>query len=155
MKLAAALATVGAAVAALVVGTHAHRYLLADNRHYTFYLWRKVLHRSPSQRLLLAPVYAAAAALLARSLGRRPLFWRLGLVAATALVLVPAELLELRYYVLPYLMLRLHQPLPTAPWTLVAEAAVYVAVNAATLHLFLNRPFVWPSEPGALQRFMW
>ena len=32
-------------VASIHVFTYAHPFLLADNRHYTFYLWRRVISR--------------------------------------------------------------------------------------------------------------
>ena len=35
----------------------AHPYLLADNRHYTFYLWRKVIKAHWSMKYLLVPLY--------------------------------------------------------------------------------------------------
>ena len=38
-------------------GTMAHPYLLADNRHFTFYLWRKVIMRHWTFKFLLIPIY--------------------------------------------------------------------------------------------------
>jgi alpha-1,2-glucosyltransferase len=35
--------------------TMAHKYLLADNRHYTFYLWRKVFMRADWVKFALIP----------------------------------------------------------------------------------------------------
>merc|ERR1712098_960165 len=37
--------------------TMAHPYLLADNRHYTFYIWRKIFMRHWTVKYLLVPVY--------------------------------------------------------------------------------------------------
>ena len=35
--------------------THAHPYLLADNRHYTFYIWRKVFMRHELVKYAFVP----------------------------------------------------------------------------------------------------
>ena len=48
--------------------TLVHPYTLADNRHYTFYVWRKLLGRSETFRLLLAIPYFTSLRLLSHSL---------------------------------------------------------------------------------------
>lgn len=132
-----------------------HLYLLSDNRHWSSVAWRHLLARYPWQRYAYIPVYGAALALLRRALGAQPALIVLGYAAATALVLVPSPLIEARYFVLPYLLLRLHiRPAPS-PSGLAAEAIVYLAVNAAVFYMFLYRPFFWVVEPGLLQRYMW
>lgn len=68
------------------------------HRHYTFYLWRRVIAwKAPWSPVALAPCYAAAAWLVhdALAASTTPL-WRVGAVVATALAVVPAGLLELR-----------------------------------------------------------
>lgn len=47
----------------------AHPFLLADNRHYAFYLWRRVINVHPYARYALAPGYVVAARLLWIQLG--------------------------------------------------------------------------------------
>jgi alpha-1,2-glucosyltransferase len=37
--------------------TYAHRYLLSDNRHYTFYLWRRLFVAYPNAKYFAAPIY--------------------------------------------------------------------------------------------------
>lgn len=206
-----------ATAAAVHWGSVAHPFLLADNRHYAFYLWRRVL--SP-HRYALVPLYALSARMWWDALGEcaagsqlsSPLtsaaattqspLWLLGFVLSSALTLVPSPLLEPRYFLLPYVLMRLHllpdrsaaaeappaqassakpstgkpasgqdatsaPPAPAAPalgpatpppWAraaLFAEGALHLALGGATLFVFLRRPFEWPSEPGAAQRFMW
>jgi hypothetical protein len=43
--------------------------MIADNRHYPFYVWRKILNRHPLARYAVIPVYPAAAALLYTAIG--------------------------------------------------------------------------------------
>jgi alpha-1,2-glucosyltransferase len=47
----------------------AHPFLLADNRHYAFYLWRRIIDLHPYARYALAPGYFIAARLLWIQLG--------------------------------------------------------------------------------------
>lgn len=76
------------------------RHILHEppHRHYTFYLWRKVVAVTPWTPAALGPCYAAAAWLLCDALAPNTTsLWRLAVVVATALAVVPAGLLELRY----------------------------------------------------------
>ena len=91
--------------------TYAHPFLLADNRHVTFYAWRYVLGRHWAVRYALVPGYLLLGWLL------YPRIWRAQgalraffLFACVGLVLVPTPLLEPRYFTLPALLLRLHAP---------------------------------------------
>jgi len=40
--------------------TIAHPYLLADNRHYVFYIWQRIIARTPLSRFLMVPLYTIA-----------------------------------------------------------------------------------------------
>lgn len=133
--------------------TFVHRYLLADNRHYTFYLWRRVVQRHELARFALVPAYVFAAWNLFDALRSRSLFWSLAFLACLLAATVPQKLLELRYFIVPYLMYRLHMPLPSLP-RLALELLLYTAVNAATLYIFIAKTFQWPNS-SETQRFMW
>lgn len=116
--------------------TIVHPFLLADNRHYTFYVWSRLLGPRPLLRLALAPAYVAAGSLAvlhvagswrvpegrngARSSVSRPrtgcsaasaaaaVLW----LGASAAALLPSPLVEPRYYALPVaiflLLIRMH-----------------------------------------------
>ena len=132
-----------------------HLYLLSDNRHLSSAAWRHLLSRHWLQRYLFIPAYLASLWLLRRHLGRRPALWTLAYAVAVALVLVPAPLIEARYFVLPYLVFRVLAGPPPTVARIAAEAALYIAINVGLMYLFLYRPFVWASEPLRLQRVMW
>lgn len=151
----AAAALVGAAVAAAAAvrsGTLAHPFLLADNRHYTFYLWRRVFNATPWARYALLPAYLYSGWAAAAALAHRRATWVLALAGAAAVVLVPAHLVELRYFTVPFYFLFLHMRTPS-PTVLAAVVALFAAANAVALYLFLARPFTWPD--GSVARFMW
>ena len=59
-----------------------------------------------------------------------------------------------RYFVIPHLLLVLHTRLPEAPgWPALAILVLHSAINAATLYIFVMRPFAWAD--GSVARFMW
>ena len=122
MKSGALVLCAGAACLVCVKwGTIAHPFLLADNRHFTFYLWKDILSRQWI-RYAAIPLYAVSmvysAALLVEAerinnphpAATSTAWYALGLLAATVLCLVPSPLLELRYFTVPYLVYcwRLH-----------------------------------------------
>lgn len=132
----------------------AHPYLLADNRHYPFYLWRKVIMAHWSIKYLLVPVYMYSWFSIIHMLGKvRSKLWILAYFLATAAVLVPAPLIEFRYYTIPFYFLVLHCNIrDDQQWLL--TGMLYVGVNIFTMIMFLFRPFHWDHEPG-IQRFIW
>lgn len=74
----------------------AHPFLLSDNRHYTFYVWRRFLSNSVI-RSLIAPAYMFCGWLLmSRLLETKTSLWVLAYAGASAVVLVPSPLLEPR-----------------------------------------------------------
>jgi alpha-1,2-glucosyltransferase len=169
-----------------------HPYTLADNRHYVFYVFR-IMRLYPAIKYLAVPVYYLCAWLTVQSLAspsigqeasqrkrenrptndkadRQPcqvsfiIIW----LATTALSVVTAPLVEPRYFIIPWLIWRLHVPnspaslsktrsTSKAPYDvrLVFETVWLLAINAAVSYTFLYRTFTWPSEPGNLQRFIW
>jgi hypothetical protein len=85
---------------------------------------------------------------------RCELVYRLLFPICLLLSLVPQQLLELRYFILPYLLARI-QIKPASPVRLLAESLLHAGINSFVFYLFLERPFTWEQEPGRLQRFMW
>ncbi|ODV89184.1 glycosyltransferase family 59 protein [Tortispora caseinolytica NRRL Y-17796] len=134
-----------------------HPFLLADNRHYTFYLWRRLIKVNDIARYLAIPVYYFSIWIILKSLGgsrTQNLLTILVFIGATATVLIPTPLIEFRYYIIPYLVWRVRIARPESA-RLIAEGIWYVVVNIIVFYIFLTMDFEWPSEPGKAQRFMW
>ncbi|ETL33496.1 hypothetical protein L916_14050 [Phytophthora nicotianae] len=72
-----------------------HKFMLADNRHYTFYVWRKFFLKHDMAKFLPAPLYLYFGWRCWDELGRRrsPL-WKLVYALAVCLVLIPSPLVE-------------------------------------------------------------
>ncbi|KAJ1984818.1 glucosyltransferase [Dimargaris verticillata] len=135
--------------------TYEHPFLLSDNRHYSFYLWKDLYRRHTSVRYLMIPGYCFAVWLLARTLAsRQTLTWCLVYVGCIALTLIPSPLLEFRYFILPYYFLRLQLGRPRQH-RVTYEFALFALANFITLYIFLYKPFTWAQAPHAWQRFMW
>lgn len=177
------------AFAAVHYNTIIHPYTLADNRHYVFYVFRIVL-RHPYVKYAAVPVYYVCAWLVVQNLGAPSLSvqpkattglkkqarvakenasmqisWVVVWTAATALSVITAPLVEPRYFIVPWVMWRLHVPsLPTATGKarprsydlrLVLETVWLLAINVGVGYMFLYRTFEWKNEPGNVQRFLW
>eukprot|EP00108_Taenia_solium_P010540 TsM_000316300 transcript=TsM_000316300 gene=TsM_000316300 len=134
-------------------------FLHPDNRHYTFYLWSRLFRRYRSFRYTLAPVYLICGDYVCRGLRGGSLsefLTSLGYLMAVALVLIPAGLIEPRYFITPYVIWRLTRPrIYKKLSSPVIEVAMNVIVNAVTVHIFVFYPFKWLSQPFTWQRFMW
>ena len=133
--------------------TVAHKYLLADNRHYTFYIWAKVFRRHDLVKYGLIPVYLYGSWAIGIALKHNTGLWKLVYFVCISVNLVPQMLLEFRYFIIPYLMFRLHMR-PASYLKLVFEVLMYITINGITLFLFMEKPFKWPNS-NDVQRFMW
>ncbi|NP_001016192.2 dol-P-Glc:Glc(2)Man(9)GlcNAc(2)-PP-Dol alpha-1,2-glucosyltransferase [Xenopus tropicalis] len=147
------MALAGISVILIWKFTYVHKYLLADNRHYTFYVWRKIFQRHELVKHLLVPGYLFAAWSFADSLKGKSIFWLLMFYSCLLAAMVPQKLLEFRYFIVPYIIFRLNIPIPSVPKILL-ELALYVTINVFSFYLFLHKTFQWPDNEQ-VQRFMW
>lgn len=181
------------AFAAVHLNTIIHPYTLADNRHYVFYVFA-IFRRHPALRYLVVPIYYTCAwlswqciagtpnsgeALRRRRENARPTSDEIGCspcqisfitiwLITTGLSVITAPLVEPRYFIVPWIIWRLHVPSRPASLKTSRSFAVngydvrlgletvwLLAINAAIIYLFVYRGFTWPSEPGKTQRFLW
>ena len=77
----------------------------------------------------------------------------LGLFGCAALALVPSPLLELRYFTLPVLLLRLHAPPLAGRARWLPPLLAFAAINAVAVAVFIARPYTWVD--GTTARLMW
>ena len=139
----------------IIYYTYVHDYLLADNRHYVFYLWRWLLGKK-FVRILLIPLYLYSVWSMNDSLRSNEhctILWRLVFLACVVGVLVPQKLLEFRYFILPYIFFRLHVKERRLN-VILLEILFYIVINAFTIIVFVKKTFNWKDieEP---QRIIW
>jgi len=103
-------------------------------------------------RYALVPLYVASVAQLRGRVKHKGLLWQALFACSACLVLVPAHLVEFRYYTVPFLILVLHMRTPSTR-QLTLLVAGFAAMNCATIAMYLWRPFVWVD--GTVARFLW
>ncbi|KAH7104544.1 alpha-2-glucosyltransferase Alg10 [Auriculariales sp. MPI-PUGE-AT-0066] len=145
-------AVVSATVTTAIAVTDSTSFLLSDNRHYTFYVWRRVFMAHWTVPYLLSPVYLACMwAWFLRIAHDRTILQTLLLPLAALPTLLPTPLLEPRYFLIPYMLLRT-QVVEMPDWAVGLEAAWHVAIDAGMLNVFL---FNERWGPDGVIRFMW
>jgi len=143
-------------LAAVNLNTVIHPFTLADNRHYTFYIFR-ILTKHWAIKYAAVPVYFVCACLVLGALGGASepdptsksfrilhgddtvcvsfaLIW----LVSTALSLITAPLVEPRYFILPWLLWRLavpeYIPRPKAQSTLIEVGERAGSAKTSTSH---------------------
>ncbi|CAF3353214.1 unnamed protein product [Rotaria sp. Silwood1] len=134
--------------------TYEHLFLISDNRHYTFYIWSRLFKRYTLFRYLLTPIYSICIILLYFQIYDRSLLNILLLLICTILLTVFQKLLEFRYFILPFILLRLSIN-DKKTWRLVVEFFQAIIINIITLYVFCHRTFIWSTHPNIIQRFMY
>lgn len=135
--------------------TLVHPYLLADNRHYIFYIWQRFYHRYNWFRYAMCPVYVLALMLMHRGIQHLRFSFKLMFWLSVFLVLCFQRLLEVRYFLIPFVLFRLNtrpnlkNRLPQ--WL---ELGFYVILNALAFYIFFTKEIKWKDfkEP---QRIIW
>jgi alpha-1,2-glucosyltransferase len=135
----------------------AHIFVLSDNRHYTFYLYRRILNTN-LKYIVVVPLSVVGVIVTHASLSDYPLIAELFFFVCVALSTVTSELIEPRYFINGFVVLQLlllfrnH----STSFGLTSDRLhifVYTAINAVTLYVFLCRPFIAPDY--SVGRFMW
>lgn len=136
--------------------TYEHKFLLSDNRHYTFYIWSKIYKRNQYMKHLLSPFYYICIVFLYRLLylNRKSFGWIVAYTLCVCCCLIPQKLLEFRYFIIPFIIFRLNLKTNFSVKYLFIEIFIYIFINSFTIYMFLYKTFYWPSN-SEVQRFMW
>lgn len=108
-------------------------------------------------RYVLVPGYGAAVWSVYEGLragGKVSVVWVWAWTVAVVGTLVGAGLVEGRYFVVGWVLWRVHVGGGEA-WRRWVETVGFVGVDVAVLWVFLRWGFEWESEEGKVQRFMW
>lgn len=133
--------------------TYSHQYLLADNRHFTFYIWRRFFARHFLCKYLLIPFYLLFFFYIFDSFSNS-VESKLIFFLCICSTIIPAHLLEFRYFIIPFILWRLNVIVKRQSF-LYIEILSNICLNGLALYLFLEKPFKWPNKPYEWQRFMW
>ncbi|KAL7306353.1 hypothetical protein TKK_0001778 [Trichogramma kaykai] len=133
--------------------TLVHPYILADNRHYSFYIWKNFMNRDPAYKFIPVPFYALFIYSIVKTLSSMRLLSLAAYLLCTSFVLIPQLLLEPRYFIVPYIIFRLKQS-NIKNWQIVCETLTTMFVILAQFALFSFKSFSWSDEEHP-QRIGW
>lgn len=133
--------------------TLVHPYVLADNRHYVFYVWNYFMGRYTFFKYLLIPLHSFSAYAFYRCLSHVRFLSRVAFLACTCVVLVPQLLLEPRYFIVPYILFRVNVRKANL-WQISFESMTTLVVNFLQFFIFVNKVFYWEDQEHP-QRISW
>lgn len=130
-----------------------HTFVLADNRHYAFYLNQRIFQRVPTT-YIGAGFCLSAMGILGKLLKLDSTDFLLYSLA-TFTTLIPTSLLEFRYYLIPWSIWRLRQAeSDMTERGKLMEVLWWLLLHYTTTYMFIFRTFHWP-DTTSVQRFMW
>lgn len=134
--------------------TLVHPYLLADNRHYTFYIWNRWYGKYDHAIYTTVPVYIFLLFSIYDNLkDHNCISFLLPYTVCIFLALALQRLIEIRYFLIPYIVLRLRFARPSFP-VVMAEFLWYLIINTAAFFIFFERQVIW-KDFDYVQRIMW
>lgn len=134
--------------------TVTHPYLLADNRHFTFYIWNRWFGKYPYAIYITVPAYVFLYFSLYDNLkNQNCISFLIPFFICVTLVLGLQRMIEVRYFIIPYIIMRLRFARP--PYVVVAfEFIWYVLINCAAFYVFFSKKVMW-SDFEYAQRIIW
>lgn len=134
--------------------TIVHPYLLADNRHYTFYIWNRWFGKYDFAVYATIPIYIFLLFSLYDNLkDHNCISFLLPYCICVFLALALQKLVEIRYFLVPYIILRLRFARPSFK-VVVMELLWYIAINVLTFNIFFTKEIKW-TDFDEVQRIIW
>ena len=138
--------------------TLVHPYLLADNRHYTFYIWNRFYGKYPFAAYIMIPVYFLSllniCLILFSKRSRHSINFPLFYILCTTASISLQKLIEIRYFILPFLIFRLLQRHSMPIKYLALEFLLNLALNIITFYMFFTKEIRW-NDYSDTQRLIW
>ena len=133
--------------------TLVHPYLLADNRHYTFYIWNRFFGKYDWAKFAAIPAYIFGLMSMFKAMKSSTVGFKLVFPIAIFLALCLQKLIEIRYFLVPFLFLRLDSKTVNLRNVLI-ELCLYLIINSATFYLFFTKEIKWKNYVET-QRLIW
>lgn len=131
-----------------------HPYLLADNRHYTFYIWKRFYQNIIWFRYIITPVYLFGIYAIINSVyNKKDVTFALFYIPCTIVVLILQKMIEVRYFLIPFIFLR-SRIYCTSYKLLFMEMFTYLLINFVTLTIFFKKDIYWTDFDYA-QKLIW
>ncbi|XP_053623205.1 putative Dol-P-Glc:Glc(2)Man(9)GlcNAc(2)-PP-Dol alpha-1,2-glucosyltransferase [Plodia interpunctella] len=134
--------------------TVVHPYMLADNRHFTFYVWGRWFGRYGYAKYATIPAYIFLMFSLYDNLRQQNcISFLFPYSVSLFLSLCLQRMVEVRYFLIPYIILRLRLVRPTGA-IVIFEFVWYLCLNAAMFYVFFNKEVMW-NDFDYPQRIIW
>lgn len=140
-------------VVIIYLNTIVHPYMLADNRHYLFYVWNKFYGRYWWFRFIMAPFYLISMTIFYHSISARSAGFKLIYALCTIISIALQQLIEFRYFIIPFLIVRLSTTSVKFKF-LILELVFYLIINAIVFYLFFTKEIYWKNY-DYVQRLIW
>lgn len=135
------------------MNTIVHGYLLADNRHYIFYVWHKFYGKYWWARYSVVPIYLISLIVLHYAISVRSAGFQLVFSLCTIVAIGLQQLIEIRYFIMPYLIVRLSMTSVKFK-LLLLELVMHLVLNGIVFYLFMTKEIYW-NDYEAIQRIIW
>ncbi|XP_028174642.1 putative Dol-P-Glc:Glc(2)Man(9)GlcNAc(2)-PP-Dol alpha-1,2-glucosyltransferase [Ostrinia furnacalis] len=136
------------------VNTLVHPYLLADNRHYTFYIWNRWYGKYNFARYVMVPIYTFLLLNLYENLRKHNCVSLLiSFCVSIFISLCFQKMIEIRYFLVPYMICRLRFRPPTYKYVIL-EFLWYSIINVAFFYVFFTKEIKWENFEQ-MQRIIW
>lgn len=133
--------------------TIVHPFLLADNRHYTFYIWKRILSK-PYSQWIAVPIYHFGSWNIIDTLRKQSqlsFITVMTFILGSIITIVPSPLFEPRYYITSLI---LFQMFTEKDRRVKYQFLWSILINIAIMWVFFNHEFTWQGEVG-IQRIIW
>lgn len=131
-----------------------HPYLLADNRHFTFYIWNRWYGKYDYAIYATIPLYVFLYFSLYDNLrNQNCISFLLPYTLCVTIVLGLQKMLEVRYFLIPYIILRLRFARPSYI-VVIFEFLWYLLINYAAFYVFFTKEVMW-QDFDYVQRIIW
>lgn len=121
--------------------TIVHPFLLADNRHYAFYIYKRLLSQSYLKPLILLAYHFSSFQIISSLIkgGQLSFIGIFSYLIAVGLTLIPSPLFEPRYYITPLIIFNLYINHPHN----LLEFIWLNSINLITSYIFLHKGIIW------------
>lgn len=140
-------------VIVIYFNTIVHPYMLADNRHYLFYVWNKFYGRFWWFRYTMAPFYLLSMIILHHAISTRSAGFKLMYAMCTIVSVGLQQLIEVRYFIIPFLIARLSMNSVKFKFVIL-DLVFYLTINAIVFYQFSTKEIYW-KDFEHVQRLIW
>lgn len=131
-----------------------HPYLLADNRHYTFYIWNKFYGKYWFAKYIVVPLYVVFLLSFMQNIKENV---NAGFVVSFFgcffMSLALQKMIEVRYFFIPFVILKMKFNNSNMK-IIMLDFVISMIINVITLNVFYNKEIIW-SDFEDVQRLIW